>query len=255
MTIEKENSIIQQQERYDREAVEYSQHHGDEFSQAYRRRFYRDRLFDFDMKGLRVLDAMGGPGVETEYLIHKGANVIGLDISSNNARLYNAIWDRKCVVSSIHKTDFPDGCFDLVYICGGLHHVLPLLDEVMKEVHRLIAPGGHFIFVEPNADDYMNVLRNQWYKKDKRFDDNEEAISYRKMLIPYLDLGFREEMFFTAGNIAYLTISQSMVLGIPKGIKRLLYRPLCLLELALNYLPFMPKLFFGARWIKIDNRN
>ena len=32
------------------------------------------------------------------------------------------------------------------YICGGLHHVLPLLRETISEIYRILKPGDIFIF-------------------------------------------------------------------------------------------------------------
>ena len=48
-------------------------------------------------------------------------------------------------MNSIHNTKFLDNTFDAIYICGGLHHVLPLLNETMNEIHRILKPGGLFI--------------------------------------------------------------------------------------------------------------
>ena len=52
-------------------------------------------------------------------------------------------------LSSIHKVSFSNNTFDAIYICGGLHHVLPLLNETIVEIHRT-KPGGLFYFMEPN---------------------------------------------------------------------------------------------------------
>ena len=64
-----------------------------------------------------------------------------------------------CIVASIHDSGVASESFDIIYIFGGLHHVLPQLDEVVSEVHRLLKPGGHFFFVEPNKRSLLNVLR------------------------------------------------------------------------------------------------
>ena len=70
-------SIDKQKQRYDKEAMAYLHHHGDEYSQKYRTWAIRGRLFNFDLNGLKVLDAMGGPGVETGYLISRGGTFWG----------------------------------------------------------------------------------------------------------------------------------------------------------------------------------
>ena len=44
-------------------------------------------------------------------------------------------------------TEFPDASFDVVHGSGILHHVGP--DAGLREVRRLLAPGGVAIFLEP----------------------------------------------------------------------------------------------------------
>lgn len=245
-----EPSIDFQRQRYDREAVAYDRHHGDPYSQLYRDEFIRDKIFRFDLSGKKVLDAMSASGIETGYLISRGAVVTGLDISAENAGLYEEKWGCPCLVHSIHQTGIDDASFDVVYIYGGLHHVLPILDETMTEIHRILKPGGYFCFVEPNADTWMNALRSFWYRRDKRFHESEEGISYRRVLRPYLDLGFVEGDIFFGGTIAYLVIAQSLIIRTPRLLKKILWRPLFLLEKITSCLPFSPNLFFAAVWRK-----
>ena len=90
-----------------------------------------------------------------------------------------------------------------------------------------------------------------WYKADARFHETEEALSYPKQLLPLLSIGFEEEKYFTGGNIAYLFICQSLVIGTPIKAKSFLYPPLAFLERMLNPLPFAPHLYFAALWRKV----
>ncbi len=244
-------SIEYQKQRYDNEADDYQKHHGDYYSQLYRTEFVRNKLFNFDVENKVVLDAMCASGIETEYLISKNALVTGLDISSRNAELYRKRWNRECLATSIHETGIDSDTFDVVYIYGGLHHIIPCLAETIREVHRILKPGGHFVFVEPNKDTFLNKLRMAWYRMDKRFHETEEALSYSKQLKPYLNVGFQEINAFTGGNIAYLIISQSLVLGTPLSWKRWLYPVLAGFERLITPLPFVPKLYLAATWRKI----
>jgi len=245
------SSLEFQKDRYDNEAVDYQKHHGDYFSQLYRTEFIRRRILDFDVTNKTVLDAMCASGIETEYLVSRGALVTGLDISPRNAELYAKTWKRKCLVSSIHETEIQQESFDVVYIYGGLHHVIPCLKETIREAHRILKPGGHFIFVEPNKDTWLNALRMAWYRLDSRFHETEEALSYKKQLRPFLNLGFREITSFTGGNIAYLFISQSLIIGTPTHWKRWLYPILSGLERLVSPFPFVPKLYLAASWQKL----
>ena len=116
-------SIIDQIKKYDAQALEHSQHYNDKYTQMYRDEFIRIPLFKENLKGMYILDAMCASGVETGYLIKKGAEVVGVDISQKNVEEYIKIWGKPCFLNSIHKTNFSNNTFDAVYICGRLDHV------------------------------------------------------------------------------------------------------------------------------------
>ena len=243
-------SIIDQKKRYDAEATLHSEHYNDKYTQMYRDEFIRTPLFKENLKGLYILDAMCASGIETGYLMKRGAKVVGVDISKKNVEEYSKRWGKPCFLNSIHKTNFSDDSFDAIYICGGLHHVLPLLKETISEIHRILKPGGLFYFMEPNKDTWVNKIRKLWYRVDNKFTDDEEAISYKNTLKPLLNTGFREKSINYGGNIAYIVIGQSLTLGIPQKYKKYLSPISFFLERILNKLPIMPKLFFTAVWEK-----
>lgn len=246
-----EQSLKDQADRYDREAQVHSEHMQDKWTQAYRDRFIRSYFDGLDLEGARVLDAMCASGVETGYLIDRGANVVGLDISSENAKLYEQIWGLPCKVASVHETGYDDESFDAVYVCGGLHHILPLLDETIAEVHRILRPGGKFMFVEPNADSWVNSIRKVWYEKSETFGDDERAISYRDELEPRMAGRFSEESLKYGGNVAYLSVGQSHTLGIPKSLKGAVAAVTQPIERISTIVPVLPRLFFVGVWSKV----
>lgn len=55
----------------------------------------------------------------------------------------------------------PDGSFDAVLMFKSLHHVpMPLMDQALREVHRVLKPGGHALFLEPvYAGPFNDLLR------------------------------------------------------------------------------------------------
>ncbi len=243
-------SINDQKKRYDSEAAQHAEHYNDKYTQMYRDEFIRAPLFKENLKGMYILDAMCASGIETGFLIKQGANVVGVDISQKNVEEYNRRWGKPCFLNSIHKTNFSNNTFDAIYICGGLHHVLPLLNETILEVHRILKPGGLFYFVEPNKDTWVNKFRKLWYSLDSKFTDDEEAISYHNTLKPLLSKGFKEKSLIFGGNIAYIVIAQSLTLGIPQKYKKYLTPVTFFLERIFLKLPFIPKLFFTAVWKK-----
>lgn len=64
---------------------------------------------------------------------------------------------------------FPDNSFDLVTCFGVLHHI-PNVSKVMAEIHRVLKPGGCFIFREPI------VSMGDWTKHRPGLTKNERGI-------------------------------------------------------------------------------
>lgn len=244
------SSIEAQRQRYNQEALAYESHHAHALNQAYRDEFIRNKLFTFSINGKRVLDGMCASGIETGYLLSKGAIVTGLDISENNIEIYKQKWNCDSIVASIHDANFPDETFDVIYIFGGLHHILPFLDQTIANIHRILKKDGRFIFVEPNKDTFLSKFRAMWYKLDKRFQEEEQSISYQNLKDRYKDF-FKENQILYGGNFAYLIIDQSLILGTPNWLKNLSWRFLFFLERTIGSTILVPKLFFGASWTKI----
>lgn len=48
----------------------------------------------------------------------------------------------------LHALTYPDDCFDYVFTSDTLEHI-PLLDNALKEIHRVLKPGGSHIFTVP----------------------------------------------------------------------------------------------------------
>jgi ubiquinone/menaquinone biosynthesis C-methylase UbiE len=107
--------------------------------------------------GRRVLDLGVGPGVSSIEL-GRGAperHLVGLDVSA--AMLARA--KRHCARARVRlslvrgdATRLPFG--DATYDAATGHSFLYLVadgDAVLREVHRVVRPGGHVVFLEPSA--------------------------------------------------------------------------------------------------------
>jgi len=212
-----------QKSHYDEIAFQYQKHYDCPLSRKYRNRFIYEPMFNgSDLSGKYVLEAMCGSGQATDYLLSKGCHVTGLDISSSMIKLFKKRWlNCEAICRSFFDNGIKDESFDCVVIIGGLHHLQPRVNEAINEVYRILKPGGHLYFIEPNSGSIPNVIRTFWMKVDPFFEKNEKAIDLK-----YLQRKHSSQFEFAktiyGGGIAYLLILNSMVLRIPLFIKPLM---------------------------------
>lgn len=97
-----------------------------------------------------VLDLASGNSIVGEYWQKNlGANVTAFDISKD------AIKDAKSrgvsgIVGSIEeRLPFKNNSFDTVFWGDNIEHVLSI-SSIMKEIHRVLKPGGRLILSTPN---------------------------------------------------------------------------------------------------------
>lgn len=243
----------QQQEHYDNIAADYEAHYSDEWSIEYRRRFIYDPMFEgVNLSGMEVLDAMCGSGQTTSYLLTRGAKVTGLDISNEVIDQFQASWtEAKAVKRSLLDSGFPDNSFDCVSVVGGLHHIHPEMKAAVREIHRVLKPGGYFCFMEPHTGSFPDVVRRIWYRFDRYFSDNEAAIDIGRMKRDFADC-FTLKKAKYLGNIAFLLVLNSLIFRIPAGSKGLYAPSLMKVEPLINKLQTkFTSCFVVAQWQKL----
>ncbi|HOX27673.1 MAG TPA: class I SAM-dependent methyltransferase, partial [bacterium] len=177
------------------------------------------------LNGAKVLEAMCGSGQATRRLIESGAHVTGLDISDAQIESFRKRWPEcDAVCASILDSGFEDCSFDAVVVIAGLHHITELCVQAVDEIHRILKPGGYFLFMEPHAGSLPDVIRQLWYSKDAMFGEGEKAIDLDSLKKSFSgEFGFELEKYI--GNVAYMLILNSMVFRIPLWLKPL-YSPL-----------------------------
>jgi SAM-dependent methyltransferase len=135
-----------------------------------------------DVGGQTVLDFGCGNGESVVVLIHKGARVIGMDISPELIDLASRRVEMQCagfpkpqlLVRSAYETGLPDGSVDVVLSNALLHHLD--LPTVLTEVRRILKPNGCFIINEP-----VRMLRLLTIAR-RLFPDRENISSYEHPL-------------------------------------------------------------------------
>ncbi len=94
-------------------------------------------------RGVRVLDAGAGEGTHKHYFAAQ--RYCGLDLA-----IGDKAWDYSAldVLGDLETLPFPDRTFDAAINIVTLEHVLHP-DRVIRELSRVLAPGGRFLLVAP----------------------------------------------------------------------------------------------------------
>ena len=144
-----------------------------------RKRLFAERDFHLEsIVGKKVLDYGCGRGESSLYYLSKGALVSGIDISptyieaaglaAKHAGYTPELYDFK--VLDAHDMSFAENTFDLVIGEGILHHLDAEL--AMKEIWRVLKPGGRVFLLEPLADNpLLKIFR--WLTPRARTVDEE----------------------------------------------------------------------------------
>ncbi len=117
-----------------------------------------------DVRGRVVLELGAGLGEASVWFATQGATVVATDLSGGMLRLARRVADRHHTAILPAQMDgatlaLPDASVDVVYGANVLHHVDT--DAALREVHRVLKPGGRAVFWDPVR---YNPAIN-WYRR------------------------------------------------------------------------------------------
>lgn len=117
-----------------------------------------------DVRGKYLLDLGCGAGENSVYFAQLGARCVAADYSPGMVDVALKLADRYGVnvegqVINAMSIDIPDNTFDIVYASNLLHHIPdPLI--TIREMHRILKPGGKMCFWDPlRHNPVINVYR------------------------------------------------------------------------------------------------
>ena len=124
-----------------------------------------------------------GTGWHVQRLRQKGFRTWGLD--SSVAQLHEA--QRRAIVpaedgncwclADIQRLPYADRSMDFVYAINAIHHMETRVqqNEAIREVHRILKPGGLFFLHEVNTDNLiMSIYMDYIFPRIRKIDDGEE---------------------------------------------------------------------------------
>lgn len=100
--------------------------------------------------GARLLDLGCGTGGFLASLRGRGWQLVGVDISEEAVWRGRQLYDLELRAGTLAEQRFPDGHFDCVCAWHVLEH-LPDLQETLREIRRILRPGGWLVAAVPNA--------------------------------------------------------------------------------------------------------
>lgn len=126
-----------------------------------------------NIKDKDLLDFGCGMGEESIYFASLGARVTGIDISEvgvatlKKRAAFHNLKNVTAIEMRADPTSFPAASFDRIHGLGILHHIG--IEAGLKEVARLLRPGGIGVFLEPLGDDPKVEAVKNWMMKHGRF--------------------------------------------------------------------------------------
>ena len=206
-----------QQEHYDQIAEAYAANLAYPHTQEYMD--YLDRVLHEEI-GVTALgdcaELCCGTGEAFALFAHAIHAGIGVDVSSSMLeKARDAFEGDKLSFVQGDATRLPlkDSLFDSVIMLGGIHHV-PDRDALFRQVHRVLRPGGVFIFREPVSDFWLwKALRSIIYRLSPMLDHETERPLRHVETVPVLEAaGFSKTSWRTCGFFGFCLFMNSDVL-------------------------------------------
>ena len=219
----------------DRVAGEYElKRYKDPYAKRYHD-WWTDQMLSRVRTDGRILDNGCGTGL----LLDKVAadRVVELDISSEMLKLASRGSDQ-LILGNSQELPLKGGSFDVVF-CRSLLHHLPEPERAIREMDRVLRPGGEAVFVDTNSS-LISTLPRIVANRGEHFSEEHKNLNRRMieaLMKPYFDVD--DVMYF--GYAAYPLLGFPDILPLFKFVpfKRVAEPMLMLIDGILSKLPLV----------------
>jgi SAM-dependent methyltransferase len=124
---------------------------------------YLPQLVDFNAyAGQQLLEVGCGVGLDLARFAHGGALVTGVDLSATAGALAQQNFTQQGLPADLRvmdgeSLDFAANSFDIVYAHGVLQYTADA-GQMVRELHRVLRPGGQAILMVYNRYSWLNAL-------------------------------------------------------------------------------------------------
>jgi SAM-dependent methyltransferase len=177
---------------------------------AYNALYERPAVIDLagEVSGRRVLDVGCGSAALSSWLVERGAQVVGFDLSP---AMIDIARERELPNTSFHVADLaqpliflPDDAFDLAVASLVLHYIRDWV-QPLRELRRVLAPNGCLVLsthhpakdIElSNSGNYFEIelVRDRWGCAGREFDVNFWRRPLSAMFAAFTEAGFTVEV-------------------------------------------------------------
>jgi|GEM_PF-2132094 len=141
-----------------------------------------------------ILDIGGNTAGEVTVLCQEGGkfvvgdiNEVALEVSRDRVRKFG-LREPGYVAMDVHRIPFADDSFECVTVLEALHH-FPDYGQALREIHRVLKPGGILYSQEPNG---LNPLRRASEVRDRLRGTVEKSFFRGQLIRLCRNAGFEE---------------------------------------------------------------
>jgi ubiquinone/menaquinone biosynthesis C-methylase UbiE len=124
---------------------------------------YLPEVVDFDgFRGKELLEIGCGAGIDLVRFAQAGAVVTGIDLAEVSIDLARKNFEQNDLTADLYvmngeAMEFADNSFDVVYAHGVLQYTADA-PKMVREIHRVLRPGGEAIMMVYNKYSWLNLL-------------------------------------------------------------------------------------------------
>jgi ubiquinone/menaquinone biosynthesis C-methylase UbiE len=128
-----------------------------------------DFLSSLNLNGKRVLEIGTGVGTDARTIIRLGGDYTGINVDAGSSEMTHRALETFGLPGTVRQASaleipFPDEKFDVVYSFGVLHHI-PEVDRAIREIRRVLKPGGELAIMLYNRKSLNYALEIKHLRK------------------------------------------------------------------------------------------